>query len=333
MLDSARGSADHDADTGGKDRESARRRDWWTTRVRAGGRLAARTARKALHDRLHGLAAEASFWTMLSLPPLLLALLTLVGPIGAVLGEDLAEQVATAVLGWAGNIFTESTVRDVVQPLVTTTLREGDSGILSLSLLVALWSGSAALSNYLTAITVAYDMDGLRSFWRTRLLSLVLYVAALLIGAVLLPLLIVGPGILARLLSELPGPDLTWLITVAYWPTAVLLSLIALTSLYHLAVPVKTRWTRDLPGAVLALAIWIGGSAALRAYLSSGLRSDAGPIGAPIAFLLFFFLTALAVLVGAELNAAIDESRPDASTRAGRQQARRKRESSSDASS
>ncbi|GIF01191.1 YihY/virulence factor BrkB family protein [Paractinoplanes rishiriensis] len=165
----------------------------------------------------------------------------------------------------------------------------------------------------------AYDMDGLRSFWRTRLLNIMLYVAALLIGAVLLPLLVMGPGILARLLSELPGPDLTWLITVAYWPTVVLLSLAALTSLYHLAVPVKTRWARDLPGAVLALLIWIGGSAALRAYLPSGLRGDAGPI----AFLLFFFLTALAVLIGAELNATIDESQPDEATRTGRQQARR----------
>jgi membrane protein len=315
-------------DTALEGREPARRWERWELRARTGGRLAARTAREALHDRLHGLAAEASFWTMLSLPPLLLALLTLVGQVGHVIGEDFAAQVSTAILGWAGTIFTETTVREVIQPLVTTTLREGDSGILSLSLLIALWSGSAALSNYLTAITVAYDMDGLRSFWRTRLLSLVLYVAALVTGAVLLPLLIMGPDILARLLSELPGPDLTWLVTVAYWPTAALLSLIALTSLYHLAVPVKTRWARDLPGAVLALLIWIGGSAALRAYLSSGLRGDAGPVGAPIAFLLFFFVTALAVLIGAELNATIDESHPDDSTRSGRQTARRRREAS-----
>jgi membrane protein len=315
-------------DTALQAHEPARRWGRWEDRARTGGRLAVRTVREAVHDRLHGLAAEASFWTMLSLPPLLLALLTLVGQVGHVIGEDFAARVATAILGWAASIFTETTVRDVIQPLITTTLREGDSGILSLSLVLALWSGSAALSNYLTAITVAYDMDGLRGFWRTRVLSLGLYVAALAIGAVLLPLLIMGPGILARLLTELPGPDLTWLVTVAYWPTAVLLSLIALTSLYHLAVPVKTRWARNLPGAVLALLIWIGGSAALRAYLSSGLRGDAGPVGAPIAFLLFFFLTALAVLIGAELNATIDESHPDDATRSGRQTARRKRETS-----
>ncbi|MDY7087215.1 MAG: YihY/virulence factor BrkB family protein [Actinomycetota bacterium] len=308
-----------------QDSEPARRRDRWQARARAGGRLVALTAKGAARDRLHGLAAEASFWTMLSLPPLLLALLAIVGQFGAVIGEDFAAQVAAAILGWAGNVFTEPTMRDVVRPLIATTLTGGDSGILSLSLLFALWSGSAALSNYLTAITVAYDMAGLRSFWRTRLLSLVLYLAALLAGAVVLPLLVLGPGILSRLLSGLPGPDLGWLVTVTYWPVVVLLSLAALTSLYHVAVPVKTRWSRDLPGAVLALLIWIAGSTMLRVYLASGLRGDAGPIGAPIAFLLFFFLTALAVLIGAELNATIDGLRPDDSTRQGRQQARTRR--------
>lgn len=307
---------------------SARLVDRLPDKARSAGRLAAGTAREALRDRLHGLAAEASFWMMLSLPPLLLALLAIVGQLGAVVGTDFAQQVATAILAWADNIFTEPTMREVVRPLVVTTLREGDSGILSLSLLIAVWSGSAALSNYVTAITMAYDMDGLRSFWRTRLLSLALYAAALVIGAVLLPLLILGPGLLNQLLAELPGPDLTWLVTVAYWPSVVLLSLAALTSLYHVAVPVKTRWIRDVPGAVLALLIWIGGSVVLRSYLSSGVRGDAGPIGAPIAFLLFFFLTAFAVLIGAELNATIDGSRPDASTRRGRQEARELREDS-----
>ncbi|GIF01220.1 YihY/virulence factor BrkB family protein [Paractinoplanes rishiriensis] len=270
---------------------------------------------------MHGLAAEASFWTMLSLPPLLLALLALVGQVGAVVGADFSDRVATTLLDWASRIFTERTIDEAVRPLIVTTLREGDSGVLSISLLLALWSGSAAMSNYVSAITLAYDLDGLRSFWRTRLLSLGLYLAALVAGAVLLPTLVLGPGILAGLLARAPGPDLAWLVEAGYWPTVSLLSLAALTSLYHVAVPVRTRWRRDLPGAVLALLLWISGSLVLRIYLESGLRSDSGPVGAPIAILVFFFVTAVAVLLGAELNAAIDDMWPDRSTEKGRRDA------------
>jgi membrane protein len=291
-------------------------------RVRTGADLAVQTVRAAIFDRIHGLAAEASFWTMLALPPLLLALLVLSGQLGAVIGVDTSDQVSTALLNWADGIFTEQTMRDVVEPLIVATLLEENAGLLSVGLLLALWSGSAALSNYISAITLAYDMGGLRSFWRTRLLALGLYLAALVIGAVLLPLLVLGPDLLTRLLAGLPGPDLEWLVTIGYWPVLCALSLVTLTSLYHVSVPTRTRWRRDVPGAVLALLVWVGGSVAFRAYMSSGLRGDTGPMAAPIAVLLFFFLTALAVLLGAELNATVDARWPDPATKEARRTAR-----------
>lgn len=288
--------------------------------------LASSTARRAVQDRVHGLAAEASFWTMLSLPPLLLALLGLIGLLEPAFGAGVSGQVASTILNWADDVFTDGTMRDVVRPLVTSMLQEGDSGVVSVGFALALWSGSAALNSYLSGITTAYDMRGLRSFWRTRLLSLALYVAALVVGAVLLPLMVLGPGLLSRLLDRLPGPDLSWLVTAAYWPAVTVLALAALTSLYHLAVPTRTRWRRDLPGAVLALLLWFAGSAALRSYLASSLRGDTGAAAAPIAILIFFFLTALAVLIGAELNATVDARWPDESTREGRETTRRQQQ-------
>lgn len=263
---------------------------------------------------------------MLSMPPLLLALLAFVGQLGAIVGVDFSDRVAAAVLDWADGVFTTRTMTDVVRPLVVSTVREGNSGVLSLSILLSLWSGSSAVSNYLSAITLAYDLEGLRSFWRTRLLSLAVYLAGLIIGAVLLPALVLGPTILAGLLSRVPGPDLSWMVTAGYWPVVSLLSLVALTSLYHVAVPVRTRWHRDLPGAVLALLVWVGGSIGLRTYLGSGLHRDAGPVTAPIAVLIFFYLTAFAVLIGAELNATVDDAWPEDSTRQGRLDARDRRQ-------
>jgi len=99
---------------------------------------------------------------------------------------------------------------------------------------------------------------------------------------------------------------------IGYWPFVAVVSLAVLTSLYHLAVPVRTPWRRAVPGALLALAFWLVGSVILRDWLAWAFRSTAtyGPLSAPVAVLLFLYLTALAILIGAELNASIDHLWP-----------------------
>ena len=85
-----------------------------------------------------------------------------------------------------------------------------------------------------------------------------------------------------------------------------------LATLYHRAVPVRTPWRRALPGAVVAVLVWLVGSIFLRAWLVFAFRKTAtyGPLSAPVAVLLFLYLTALAILFGAELNAEIDRLWP-----------------------
>jgi membrane protein len=99
---------------------------------------------------------------------------------------------------------------------------------------------------------------------------------------------------------------------IGYWPFVAVLSLLLLATLYHLAVPVRTPWRRALPGALLALVLWLVGSILLRAWLSWAFRSTAtyGPLSAPVAVLVLLYLTALAILIGAELNAQIDRLWP-----------------------
>jgi uncharacterized BrkB/YihY/UPF0761 family membrane protein len=113
------------------------------------------------------------------------------------------------------------------------------------------------------------------------------------------------------------GKNLTpWLhhaITLIYWPIAVLVALALLTSLYHLSVPHRRRWRSALPGAIFAMLIWAIGSWGLRKYVAFVFsRTIAyGTLGAPVAVLLFLYVTALAVLLGAELNATIDLKREE----------------------
>jgi membrane protein len=93
-------------------------------------------------------------------------------------------------------------------------------------------------------------------------------------------------------------------VNVLYWPVVGIGSVLLLATLYHLAVPGRVAWRRCLPGACIALGLWIAGSYGLRVYFEAvfGHFSVYGPLASPIAVLLFLYVTALAVLFGAELN-------------------------------
>lgn len=282
-------------------------------KLRTAVRLTHHTVKDSLDDRVLGLAAEAGFWAMLSLPPLLLGLLGVVGYLGELADPAVVERIQASVLALAGEVLTPRAVDNLVEPLVSRVLERGYASIASLGFVLSLWSGSAAMSAYVRTITIAYDMRDLRSAWKGRLLAFGLYLGALGVGAVLLPVLVLGPDLLIELA---PTGSLTRatsaLLQLAYWPTVALGSVMALASLYHLSVPVRTPWHRDVPGAVLAMALWVTGSYGLRAYLES--TSKYGALSASIGVLLFFYVTALAVLIGAELNAEIDKMWPTAAT-------------------
>jgi membrane protein len=288
------------------------------------GPVMARTWHKLFEDRIRGMAAEAGFWAIVSLPSLLLILLGAIGYLRGVLGEGDVDQIHDQVLRAARDVLTPSTVNADVAPLVNQVLARGHLEVISVGFLISLWAGSAAMSDYVNTITVAYGMRGLRSAWRSRLVATVLYLCFVAAGVVLLPALAIGPDILSQLAPNRIAGTVSLAGRVLYWPVVGLLSLVLLTTLYRLALPVRVRWRRGLPGAVLAMALWLVFSFSLRAYLTSSLRAHSayGSLAAPIAALLFFYVTALAVLIGAELNSAIDYVSPVPTTAAGRARAR-----------
>jgi membrane protein len=127
------------------------------------------------------------------------------------------------------------------------------------------------------------------------------------IGVIVLPLVLAGPDAVNVVI-----PQRVDFLNQLYWPVVTILSAGFLNTLYHLSVPVRTPWVSDLPGAFLALSIWILGSFVLRWILQStvGGTSIYGPLAAPIAVLLWLYLTAIAVLIGAALNAVVDRLWP-----------------------
>ena len=278
--------------------------------------LAKRTAIEFWNDRVLGLAAEAAFWQLLSLPPLLLALLGAVGYVGDALGPDSVARVEASILEATGRVLAPNAVATLVQPAVHDVLEGGRFDVISIGFLLSLWSGSTAMNTYVNTITIAYNLRNCRSALKSRLVALALYFGFIGVGIVVLPALVLGPGLIVALTPADVRSEVTTAVHLAYWPVVVLGSLGLLATLYHLAVPVRIRWSRALPGAVLALLIWVAGSVALRAYVGFVVSTSSAykSLSAPIAVLLFFYVTALAILIGAELNAELDKLAPTEST-------------------
>jgi len=302
-------------------------RRWGHSFVRALGDIRpvlGRTWHKLFEDRILGMAAEAGFWAIVSLPSLLLTLLGGVGYLRDVYGTAGVPRIHDDVLRGAGDVLTPSTVSTDIAPLLNEVLARGHLEVVSIGFVISLWSGSTAMSDYVNTITVAYGMRGLRSAWRSRLVAIGLYLCFVAVGVVLLPALALGPNALISLSSSSIFRPVRTTVHLVYWPAVGVLSVGLLASLYRLSLPVRVRWRRGLPGAVLAMALWLLGSFAVRAYLTSSFHNKSvyGSLSAPIAALLFFYVTALAVLIGAEVNSAIDHVRPVASTLEGRRRSR-----------
>ncbi|WP_438291101.1 YihY/virulence factor BrkB family protein [Streptomyces sp. HUAS TT7] len=273
------------------------------------------TVNSCVEYRILGLAAEAAFFTLLSLPPLLLSVIALLGYVDGWTSTHTVASIEQNILNAAGTVLSDRGVHEFAQPLLDDVTKGKRPEIVSIGFAIALWSGSRAVNVFIDTITVMYGLDGHRGIVKTRMLSLLLYIVALLIGAVVLPLAVVGPD---RVVELVPwGTDV---ISFLYWPTMILLSIAFLTTLFHVSVPVRSPWIEDVPGALVALAMWVLGSFLLRIYLTSTVEGPTiyGSLAAPIAVLLWIGISAFAVLVGAAVNAAIDRVWPSVATAAAR---------------
>ncbi|MFC9239161.1 YihY/virulence factor BrkB family protein [Streptomyces decoyicus] len=279
------------------------------------------TVNSCMKYRVTGLAAEAAFWSLLSLPPLILGLLGVLGYTNAWIGHDTIDSVRRHILGAAGTVLSAKGVNEIARPLLTDVFTGRRPDVISLGFAIALWSGSRAMNVFVDTITIMYGLDGRRGIIRTRLLAFALYLAALVVGAVALPLMVAGPD---TVVSWLPASE--HVIRALYWPVVLLLSVAFLTTLYHASVPVRSPWPEDIPGAVVALGMWVLGSFLLRLYLTSTVEGPTiyGSLAAPVAVLLWIGVSAFAVLVGAATNASLDRVWPSVATAAAREEAARR---------
>ncbi len=282
-------------------------------RSKVAATLAERTVRDSLRDRVPGLAAEVAFYLVLSLPPLLLVVLGILGYVGEIGGPETVADIKDQLIDWAENIFSAATIQDTIEPAIDDLLEQGRADVLTLGGVIALWSGSRAVRVIVDAVTIAYDLEDHRSWKRKTLVGAGLTVAGVVAVGALLPLLVVGPRFGAALADNFGLAstfETVW--SIVYWPVVAMLGIVLLTWVYHIAPPHVTAWRRDIPGAILALVVWLLGSLGLRIYATTFLEGNSAYdlFTAPLAVLLWLYVTAIAVLVGAELNAEVEKMWP-----------------------
>jgi membrane protein len=278
----------------------ARRASPW----RLGGLTVRELARRVWHefneDEVLDRAAALSYYFIFAFFPTLLFL-------AALLGLLPSERLMERLLDYLGSALPPDAA-SVVGKTLGEVLRGARGSLLSAGALAALWAASNGMGSIMTALNAVYDVTDQRPWWKQRLIAIGLTVAFALFTLTALVLLVVGPRIAEALASAVGlGQVFTVAWNVLRWPTAMALVLVGVELVYYLAPSVEQRWAWITPGSAFAVAGWLAASGGLRLYVAKFADYNAtyGSIGGAILFLLWLYLTGLALLVGAEINAEI----------------------------
>jgi membrane protein len=279
-------------------------------------RISRRTLSKSWDDSIFSESAQAGFWSALSLPPLLLGMLGSLTYVAPLFGRDTLPAIEKSIISTTHSFFSPSVVNEIIEPTIRDVTANARGEVVSLGFVISLWAGSSAISAYVDAVVEAHDQTALRHPVRQRIFALFLYVVMLVCVVATAPVMVVGP----RKVSEHIPYSLANILRYGYSPVLVLALMIGVIILYRVSLPVPLPTHRLVFGAVLATAFFVIATLGLRIYLrwitSTGYTY--GALATPIAFLLFAFFGGFAIMLGAELNAAIQEEFPAPATHAHR---------------
>ena len=249
-------------------------------------------------DNVPLLAAGVAFYAMLAIFPAIIAVVTVYGMVAdPAQVQSQVGQLAKSLPSGADQLLTEQLKS------VTSAGRQSLSIGLALSLLGVLWSASGGVQGLVKALNLVYDEKETRGFLKLRGLSLVLTIGAILMAVVAIALIAVFPGFVDNLGLGRAGELAA---SIGRWVVLALLALAALAVLYRYAPDrANPRWRWVSWGAVVALVLWLLGSVGFSWYVDNfgKYNQTYGALAAVIILLLWLFLSAFVVLLGAELDA------------------------------
>jgi membrane protein len=279
-------------------------------------RISRRALAKSWADSIFAESARAAFWSALSLPPLLVGILGSLAYVAPLFGPDTLPAIEHRLVSTAHSFFSPSVVNEIIAPTITDIDKNARGEVVSLGFVISLWAGSSAISAFVDSVVEAHGQTPLRHPVRQRLFALFLYVVMLVFVSATAPLVVLGPRKVGEFL-----PD-SWddLLCFGYYPALVVGLMVVVMILYRVALPEALPSHRLIVGSAAATAVFLTATLGLRVYLrwiySTGYTY--GALATPIAFLLYAFFGGFAIMLGAELNAAIQEEWPAPATHARR---------------
>jgi membrane protein len=263
-----------------------------------------RTFREAFwEDNCLALAAQLAYYFFFALFPTLLFVVALASyfPIATLIDD---------MFRIFGGLLPPEALRIITEQIVKIS-NSDDAGLLSLGILLAVSSSSAAMTAIIDTLNHAYDVEETRPWWRVRLTAMALTVGVALFILVSFFLILTGPALATRLADLWGlGSAFEWTWKVVQWPIIFIMVSAAMAFVYRYAPDVEQEWIWLTPGSVSATTLWLVASLGFKYYVANwgSYTETYGLIGAVMILMLWFYISGLVILLGAEMNVEIERS-------------------------
>lgn len=260
--------------------------------------IAWRVKDQAAKDNLSIVAGGVAFYLLLALPPALAAIVSVYG----LVADPATVQSQVAGIGAMLPPDARQLITDQMSAVAGASGGALGFGV-AFAILLALWSAAKGMKAMMTALDIAYDEEESRGFVRLNLVALGLTLGLIVYLILALTLVAAVPAVLAL---ASPPDWLRWVVQLARWPLLFVLAVVALAVVYRYAPDRdQPRWNWASPGALVGTALWLLGSIAFSVYVSNfgDYNRTYGAISAVVVLMLWLFIAAYAVLIGAEVNA------------------------------
>ena len=253
-------------------------------------------------DNASMVAASVAFYLFLSIFPALASLVSLYGLIGN------PAQISDQLQGFAGILPPEvvKVLTDSVTAFAATSTGGRLTTALMVSILLGLWSARAAMSAIMFGLNVAFEVTERRSFIMQTAISLALTIGGVVFAAIALGFIAIAPIVLTVVQADW---TINALVVVGRWPLLEVLVLLVFALLYRFAPDRRSiHWQWITMGSFIASVLWLGGSFAFSVYVTKfgSYNATYGALGAVVVLMLWFWVTALILILGAEINAELE---------------------------
>jgi membrane protein len=258
-----------------------------------------------MKDDVLGMSAQLAYYFFLALFPALLFLISLASffPVANLMDE---------VVKTLGRVAPPDVLKFLLEQMKQLSNRQ-NGGILTFAFLFTIWSSSGAMTSIISTLNSAYDIEEGRPWWKVRLVAIGLTIGVALFILISATLVIAGPELAEKTARMFHlGSAFEWTWKIAQWPIVLALVITAVALVYYFAPDAEQEFVLITPGAVFATILWILASLGVRFYVANfaNYNETYGALAGVMILLLWFYVSGLCMLMGAEMNAEIEHASP-----------------------